>query len=223
MKRFAILALALIALFPMTLNAQRPNDNLGKKYGPYEVKIGKGKYMKDAPVTAIWNNETGVWVTSPIIDKKNGAMFFLPTTNVDFIEGEDYPAEAQGLVNISWAFCWAKGMENPNSKWLCNGECGVYRIEDDKLVPIIESGISLERAYKWEARYGFFTFVPDHKLIMGTFREKDKEGYSFFNLEGERLYNDVKDFEFKNQPSLYIQLEDGSWHHLDPEDGSMVD
>ena len=134
MKRLAILALTALLLVPVSVNAQRKNENLGKKYGPYEVKIGKGKYMKDAPVTAIWNNETKVWVTSPIIDKKNGAMFFLPTTDVEFIEGDDYPAEAQGLVNIDWAFCWAKGLENPKQKWLCNGECGVYRIVDDKLV-----------------------------------------------------------------------------------------
>lgn len=72
MKRLAILALAALLLVPVSVNAQRKNENLGKKYGPYEVKIGKGKYMKDAPVTAIWNNETKVWVTSPIIDKKNG-------------------------------------------------------------------------------------------------------------------------------------------------------
>ena len=223
MKRLAILALAALLLVPVSVNAQRKNENLGKKYGPYEVKIGKGKYMKDAPVTAIWNNETKVWVTSPIIDKKNGAMFFLPTTDVEFIEGEDYPAEAQGLVNIDWAFCWAKGLENPKQKWLCNGECGVYRIVDDKLVPIIESGNSLERAYAWEARYGFFKFVPGHALIIGVFREKDKKAYSVFHLDGERLYNDLKDWKFKEEPSLYIQLEDGSWHHLDPETGDMVD
>ena len=59
-------------------------------------------------------------------------------------------------------------------------------------------------------------------LIIGVFREKDKKAYSVFNLEGERLYNDVKDFEFRNH-GLYIQLEDGSWHHLDPEDGHMLD
>ena len=99
----------------------------------------------------------------------------------------------------------------------------MYRIVDDKLVPIIESGSSLEKAYLWEARYGFFKFVPHHALIIGVFREKDKKAYSVFNLEGERLYNDLKDWEFKNQPSLYIQLEDGTWHHLDPADGSLVD
>ena len=53
MKRLAILALAALLLVPVSVNAQRKNENLGKKYGPYEVKIGKGKYMKDAPVTAI--------------------------------------------------------------------------------------------------------------------------------------------------------------------------
>ena len=52
---------------------------------------------------------------------------------------------------------------------------------------------------------------------------KTGEGYSIFNLEGERLYNDLKDWKFKGEPSLYIQLEDGSWHHLDPADGSLVD
>lgn len=223
MKRLAIIALALIALFPITLDAQRKNENLGKKYGPYEVKLGKGKWTSDAPVTAIYNNETKTWVTSPMIDKKGGAMFLLPNTSVEFIEGDDYVPEARGLVNIDWAFCWAKGIENPNTKWLCNGECGVYRIVDDKLVPIIESGSSLEKAYLWEARYGFFKFVPHHALIIGVFREKDKKAYSVFNLEGERLYNDLKDWEFKNQPSLYIQLEDGTWHHLDPADGSLVD
>jgi len=223
MKRLAIIALALIALFPITLDAQRKNENLGKKYGPYEVKLGKGKWTSDAPVTAIYNNETKTWVTSPKIDKKGGAMFLLPNTSVEFIEGDDYVPEARGLVNIDWAYCWAKGIENPNTKWLCNGECGVYRIVDDKLVPIIESGSSLEKAYLWEARYGFFKFVPHHALIIGVFREKDKKAYSIFNLEGERLYNDLKDWEFKNQPSLYIQLEDGSWHHLDPADGKMLD
>lgn len=223
MKRLAIIALALIALFPITLDAQRKNENLGKKYGPYEVKLGKGKWTSDAPVTAIYNNETKTWVTSPMIDKKGGAMFLLPNTSVEFIEGDDYVPEARGLVNIDWAYCWAKGIENPNTKWLCNGECGVYRIVDDKLVPIIESGSSLEKAYLWEARYGFFKFVPHHALIIGVFREKDKKAYSVFNLEGERLYNDLKDWEFKNQPSLYIQLEDGTWHHLDPADGSLVD
>lgn len=223
MKRLAIIALALIALFPITLDAQRKNENLGKKYGPYEVKLGKGKWTSDAPVMAIYNNETKTWVTSPKIDKKGGAMFLLPNTGVEFIEGDDYVPEARGLVNIDWAYCWAKGIENPNTKWLCNGECGVYRIVDDKLVPIIESGSSLEKAYLWEARYGFFKFVPHHALIIGVFREKDKKAYSVFNLEGERLYNDLKDWEFKNQPSLYIQLEDGTWHHLDPADGSLVD
>ena len=99
----------------------------------------------------------------------------------------------------------------------------MYRIENDKLVPIIESGNSLERAYAWEARYAYFRVIPHHALIIGTFLKKDKEGLSVFNLEGERLYNDLKDFEFKNQPSLYIQLEDGTWHHLDPADGSLVD
>ena len=223
MKRLAIIALALIALFPITLDAQRKNENLGKKYGPYEVKLGKGKWTSDAPVTAIYNNETKTWVTSPNIDKKGGAMFLLPNTSVEFIEGDDYVPEARGLVNIDWAYCWAKAIENPNTKWLCNGECGVYRIVDDKLVPIIESGSSLGKAYLWEARYGFFKFVPHHALIIGVFREKDKKAYSVFNLKGERLYNDLKDWEFKNQPSLYIQLEDGTWHHLDPADGSLVD
>lgn len=223
MKRLAIIALALIALFPITLDAQRKNENLGKKYGPYEVKLGKGKWTSDAPVTAIYNNETKTWVTSPKIDKKGGAMFLLPNTSVEFIEGDDYVPEARGLVNIDWAYCWAKGIGNPNTKWLCNGECGVYRIVDDKLVPIIESGSSLEKAYLWEARYGFFKFVPHHALIIGVFLEKDKKAYSVFNLEGERLYNDLKDWKFKNQPSLYIQLEDGTWHHLDPADGSLVD
>ena len=65
--------------------------------------------------------------------------------------------------------------------------------------------------------------IPHHSLILGSFHPKDKEGYSIFNLEGERLYNDVKDFKFKDEPSLYIQLEDGTWHHLNPADGSMVD
>ena len=221
MKRFTLLMLAVLVSAP--LFAQRKNENLGKRYGPYEVKIGKGKIMKDAPVTAIWNNETGVWVTSPIIDKKGGAMFFLPTTDVEFIEGEKYVPEAQGLVNISWAFCWEKGIKNPSYKALCNGECGVFRIDNDKLVPIIESGNSLTRAYIWEARYIFFSFVPEHALILGVFNEDDKKGYSIFNLSGERLYNDVKDYKFKEEPSLYIQLEDGSWHHLDPADGSMLD
>lgn len=224
MKRLAIiLALAALLFAPVSMNAQRKNENLGKKYGPYEIKIGKGKWTSDAPVTAIWNNETKVWVTSPIIDKKTEALYFLPTTSVEFIEGDDYPAEAQGMVNIDWGFRWAKQMEYPDRKWSCNGECGVYKIVDDKLVPIIESGNSLEKAYLWEARYSFFKFVPHHALIIGFFSEKDKKAYSVFNLEGERLYNDLKEFKFKDQPSLYIQLEDGSWHHLNPADGAMID
>ena len=53
MKRLAIfLALAALLLVPVSMNAQRKNENLGKKYGPYEIKIGKGKWTSDAPVTA---------------------------------------------------------------------------------------------------------------------------------------------------------------------------
>jgi len=223
MKRLAIfMALAALLLVPVSVNAQSQNDNLGKKYGPYEVKIGKGKWTSDSPVTAIWNTNTKVWVTSPTIDKKNGALFFLPNTDVDFIEGEDYVSEAQGLVVVGNGYRYDKGVENPKQKWLIRG-AGVFRIEDDKLVPILVSGDALDVAYLWEARYTIFRVLPGHKLILGAFHPKDKEGYSIFNLEGERLYNDVKDFEFKNQPSLYIQLEDGTWHHLNPEDGSMMD
>ena len=216
------MALAALLLVPVSVNAQSQNDNLGKKYGPYEVKIGKGKWTSDSPVTAIWNTNTKVWVTSPTIDKKNGARFFLPNTDVDFIEGEDYVSEAQGLVVVGNGYRYDKGVENPKQKWLIRG-AGVFRIEDDKLVPILVSGDALDVAYLWEARYTIFRVLPGHKLILGAFHPKDKEGYSIFNLEGERLYNDVKDFEFKNQPSLYIQLEDGTWHHLNPEDGSMID
>ena len=115
-----------------------------------------------------------------------------------------------------------KGVENPKQKWLIRG-AGVFRIEDDKLVPVVVSGDALDVAYLWEARYTIFRVIPGHKLILGAFHPKDKEGYSIFNLEGERLYNDLKDWKFKEEPSLYIQLEDGSWHHLDPADGSMVD
>ena len=223
MKRLAIfMALAALLLVPVSVNAQSQNDNLGKKYGPYEVKIGKGKWTSDSPVTAIWNTNTKVWVTSPTIDKKNGTLFFLPNTDVDFVEGEDYVSEAQGLVVVGNGYRYDKGVENPKQKWLIRG-AGVFRIEDDKLVPILVSGDALDVAYLWEARYTIFRVLPGHKLILGAFHPKDKEGYSIFNLEGERLYNDVKDFEFKNQPSLYIQLEDGTWHHLNPEDGSMID
>ena len=89
--------------------------------------------------------------------------------------------------------------------------------------PIVESGNSLDRAYAFEARYAYIRVVPKHALIIGSFLKKDKEGYSIFNLEGERLYNNLKDFKYKDEPSLYIQLEDGSWHHLDPSDGHMLD
>ena len=217
---FVVLFALLMA--PVALTAQ-DNGGLGQKYGNYEVKLGKGKYTANAPVTAIWDNATGAWVTVPKVDKKNGEMFFLPTTDVEFIQGDRYVPEAQGLVNIGYAFRWGKGVEYPKNNWLCKGHCGIYRIENDKLVPIVESGDVLEYAYKWEARYLEFVLIPHHSLILGSFHPKDKEGYSIFNLEGERLYNDVKDFKFKDEPSLYIQLEDGTWHHLNPADGSMVD
>jgi hypothetical protein len=223
MKRLALFALAALLFVPATMNAQMQNKNLGKKMGPYEIKIGKDKWTKDAPVTAIWNNETKTWVTSPVIDKKGSSLYFLPPTEVDFLEGDDYVPEAQGLVVVYWGFRWDKQIDYPTRKWSCNGECGVYKIEDDKLVPIVESGNSLDRAYAFEARYAYIRVVPKHALIIGSFLKKDKEGYSIFNLEGERLYNNLKDFKYKDEPSLYIQLEDGSWHHLDPSDGHMLD
>lgn len=219
MKRLAVIAMAVVISAPVF--AQN-NDNLGKKYGPYEIKLTKDKWTSESPVSAIWNNDTGVWVTAPKLKNKEGSIVFLPNTDVDFIEGDDYVPEAQGLVVIGNGFRWAKGIEYPKSKWLIRG-AGVYRIENDKLVPILESGDGLDVAYKWEARYTIFRVIPDHALILGAFHPKDKEGYSIFNLEGERLYNDLKDFKYKEEPSLYIQLEDGSWHHLDPADGSMID
>ena len=222
MKKLFLVALAALLVAPSALHAQMKNENLGKKYGNYEIKLTKDKWTSEAVVSAIWDNATHVWVTAPKLKNKEGSLVFLPNTDVDFIEGERYVPEAQGLVVVGNGYHWAKGVENPNSKWLVRG-CGVFRIEDDKLVPILVSGDPLEVAYLWEARYTVFTAIPRHALILGAFHPKDKGGYSIFNLSGERLYNDVKDFEFKDQPSLYIQLEDGSWHHLDPTDGSMVD
>ncbi len=175
MKRLALFSLAALLFVPAAMNAQMQNKNLGKKMGPYEIKIGKDKWTKDAPVTAIWNNETKTWVTSPVIDKKGSSLYFLPPTEVDFLEGDDYVPEAQGLVVVYWGFRWDKQIEYPTRKWSCNGECGVYKIEDDKLVPIVESGNSLDRAYAFEARYAYIRVVPKHALIIGSFLKKDKE------------------------------------------------
>jgi hypothetical protein len=222
MKRFALLALAALLFVPVSVNAQMKNENLGKKYGNYEIKLTKDKWTSSAVVSAIWDNATSVWVTAPKLKNKEGSLVFLPNTDVDFIQGEDYVPEAQGLVVVGNGYRYDKGVENPKQKWLIRG-AGVFRIEDDKLVPVVVSGDALDVAYLWEARYTIFRVIPGHKLILGAFHPKDKEGYSIFNLEGERLYNDLKDWKFKEEPSLYIQLEDGSWHHLDPADGSMLD
>ena len=219
MKRLSILLLAVLVSAPVF--AQK-NENLGKKYGDYEIQLTKDKWTSEAVVSAIRDKATGVWVTAPKLKNKEGSIVFLPNTDVDFIEGDRYVPEAQGLVVVGNGYYWAKGIENPNAKWLIRG-CGVFKIEDDKLVPVVVSGDPLDLAYLWEARYVAFSVVPDHALIIGSFNPKDKEGYSVFNLAGERLYNDVRDFVLKDEPSLNIQLEDGSWHHLDPADGSLVD
>ena len=219
MKRLAIIALSV--LISASLFAQG-NENLGKKYGNYEIKLTKDKWTSEAVVSGIWDNATGVWVTAPKLKNKEGSMVFLPNTSVEFIEGDRYVPEAQGLVVVGNGYRWYKGIDYPSNKWLIRG-CGVFRIVDDKLVPILQSGDGLDVAYLWEARYIIFSVVPNHALILGSFHQKDKEGYSIFNLQGERLYNDLKDFKYKDEPSLKIQLEDGSWHHLDPADGSMID
>lgn len=221
MKRLFLVALTALLVAPLALFAQN-NDNLGKKYGPYEIKLTKDKWTSEAVVSAIWDNATGVWVTEPKLKNKEGSLVFLPNTDVDFIEGDRYVPEAQGLVVVGNGYRWSKGIENPKQKWLIRG-CGVFKIENDKLVPILESGDALDVAYNWEARYLCFSVIPGHALILGAFHPKDKRGYSIFTLDGERLYNDLKDFNYKDEPSLNIQLEDGSWHHLDPADGSMLD
>ncbi len=225
MKRFAILAL--VMMLPLALPAQE-NSNLGKKYGNYEIRYGKGKWTDEAPVTAIYNNATGAWVTSPKINKKTGDIFFLPNTDVEFIEGERYVPEAQGLVEIGNAFSWNKSIEYPQGKWLCKEHCGVYRIENDQLVPIVESGMELEYAEVWGARYIRILVIPEHALIIASYHPKDKEiyhkkSYSIFNLAGKRLYDNLLDFTLKDGPTVRIQLEDGSWHFLDQADGHMLD
>ncbi len=225
MKRFAILAL--VMMLPLALPAQE-NSNLGKKYGNYEIRYGKGKWTDEARVTAIYNVATGAWVTSPKINKKTGDIFFLPNTDVNFLEGERYVKEAQGLVEIGNAFSWNKSIEYPQGKWLCKEHCGVYRIENDQLVPIVESGMELEYAEVWGARYLRILVIPEHALIIASYHPKDKEiyhkkSYSIFNLNGKRLYDNLLDFNLKDGPTVHIQLEDGSWHFLDQADGHMLD
>jgi len=222
MKRLFLVALTALLVAPFALHAQMKNENLGKKYGNYEIKLTKDKWTSEAVVSAIWDNATNVWVTAPKLKNKEGSLVFLPNTEVEFIEGDRYVPEAQGLVVVGNGYYWAKGIENPKQKWLIRG-CGVYKIEDDKLVPVVQSGDPLDMAYLWEARYIIFYVIPNHALILGSFHPKDKSGYSIFDLSGERLYNDVKDYLYKGEPSLKIQLEDGTWHHLDPADGSMLD
>ena len=222
MKRSVILALTALLLTPAALFAQK-NGGLGQKWGDYEIKLGKGKWTSESPVSAIWDNATKKWVSSPVIDKKDGALFFLPTSEVEFLQGEKYVPEAQGLVEVFFGFRWGKSVDSPTAKWLCNGHCGIFRIENDQLVPIVESGNRLEQAMAWEARYAVFRVIPGHALILGRYHPNDKAGYSIFTLDGERIYDDLKDLVFKGEPSVKIQLEDGSWHYLDPADGHMLD
>ena len=216
MRRLALFALA--ALCSVALYAQ--DECLGMKFGKYEVKLGKGKW--GYPVTAIFDNETGAWVTSQKIDKKTAALWMTTKTDVKYIEGDRYVPEAQGLLELTNAARYGKGVDAPNNNWICFHH-GVYRIENDKLVPIVESGDLLEYAYRWEARYAAFSVVPKHALIIGVYKKSEKEGYSVFNLDGERIYDNLKDFKYKDEPTLKIQLEDGSWHHLDPADGHILD
>ena len=37
------------------------------------------------------------------------------------------------------------------------------------------------------------------------------------------IYDNLLDFNLKDGPTVHIQLEDGSWHFLDPADGHMLD
>lgn len=216
MKRLSIIALT--ALLSVALYAQ--DGCLGMKFGNYEIKQDKGKWG-GVPVLNIWDNATGTWVTSGKIDKKGG-LFLFPKTDVTYIQGDRYVPEAQGLLEISNACRHGKGVDAPKNNWIC-WHHGVYRIENDQLVPVVESGDLLEYAYRWEARYAAFSVVPNHALILGVYKKSEKEGYSIFNLDGERIYDNVKDFNYKDEPSLNVQLEDGTWHHLDPADGSLVD
>ena len=79
-KRLFLVALAALFAAALSLQAQEENINLGKKYGNYEVKLTKDKWTSDIPVTAIWDNATGVWVTAPKIKNKEGSLFLLPKT-----------------------------------------------------------------------------------------------------------------------------------------------
>ena len=95
---------------------------------------------------------------------------------------------------------------------------------------LVEDGIFYARWFRYNPRTVTLTDTPLYIYTLGrggsaigSFHPDDKKGYSVFNLQGERLYNDVKEFKFKDEPSLYIQLDDESWHHLDPTDGSMID
>jgi hypothetical protein len=92
MKRLAILLLSVLVSVPAF--AQMKNENLGKKYGNYEIKLTKDKWTSEAVVSAIWDNATSVWVTAPKLKNKEGSLVFLPNTDVDFIQGEDYVPEA---------------------------------------------------------------------------------------------------------------------------------
>ena len=87
-KRLFLVALAALFAAALSLRAQEENINLGKKYGNYEVKLTKDKWTSDIPVTAIWDNATGVWVTAPKIKNKEGSLFLLPKTEVEFFESQ---------------------------------------------------------------------------------------------------------------------------------------
>jgi hypothetical protein len=223
MKKLLFLFAAMLLGFPL-LSQETDSfieDMQYWKSGNYEIKLSPKNYKYayyHGHLAGIQNVVTGKWVLEPI-QKKSVGSWWVPRFEKTEPQAKYTPHEASagirfldnyhpafhGCVRIDEASQWDKDANYPSRAWFLFGLCGIFKIENDQLVPIIRGSKSVEDVYRMGYYYSYFTPIGKFPLIVGIYKKNGEKCYDIFDAQGKRLYTDVKSYK-QNEDKTILTL-----------------
>ena len=216
MKRILTLFAAIVLALPVFAQEESSfkEDMKYWKSGNYEIRLSKKNYTYayyHGHNAGIYNTVTGAVVLEPGEKKKEG-WFWVPrydrvdpqaketaefaSAGIRFLTKEVYHPIFDGMVRIDGACGWLRGIDYPQRAWYCWGVCGIFRIENDTLVPVLRGSKSVDDMYNnGDKKYYYISPVGRFPFIAASYRDAERNKCAdIFSPTGEKLYDDVTSY-----------------------------
>ena len=195
------------------------------KSGNYEIRLSKKNYTYSyyhGHNAGIYNTVTGAVVLEPAEKKKEG-FFWVPrydrvdaqakqtaenaSAGIRFLTKEEVHPVFDGMVRIDGACGWFRDIDFPQRPWYCWGFCGIFRIENDTLVPVVRGSKSVDDMYNNnQKKYFYITPIGRFPFISAVYRDADRNRHAdIYSPTGEKLYEGVETYSAKEEEG-YLEI-----------------